>query len=291
MTKSLNQKMKPLIDFDVLKYEIGSCGQYVEDGELHIRDAEFVYKLLDDKIVEICEAVLNDAPPTLYISTDQKLIDLVNRRNKFLGEAPLEYKPNFREALAVTKPYKGTRKGDKPHHFYNLCLYAIDNYDVKLAIGLEADDLMSIDQIDALKKGEETVICTRDKDLRITPGYHYGWPCGKQLEFPLTLVDDLGWIEYNKAKKKIEGVGMKFFYSQMLTGDVVDNIPGAKGVGPVAAYKLLCDTESVVECKARVMSIYKEKYPENAREYFTEQANLLWMLRDFNEVRGWNNVV
>lgn len=283
--------MKPLIDCDVLKYEIGSCGEYVEDGETIIRDADFVYQLFDERIESICEGVLNDEPPTLYLTADQKLIDLVNRRNRFLGGEELPYLPNFRESVAVTKPYKGTRKGYKPHHFYNLCMYAIDKYDVQIANGIEADDLMSIEQCAALNRGEETVICTRDKDLRMVPGYHYGWPCGKQPEFPLTMVDDLGWLEHNAAKKKVEGVGMKFFYCQMLTGDTVDNIPGVAGVGPVAAYKLLCDAESVSECKAIVMAKYKEKYAEKAREYFTEQANLLWMLRDFDEERGWNNVV
>lgn len=233
-----------------------------------------------------------DEEPTIYLTADEALVKKVNKRRKFVGEPPIEWKPNFRYEVAKTKPYKGTRNGDKPYHYHNITAYLMANYDVKLAVGIEADDLMSIDQV---KSEGETVICSRDKDLRITPGWHYGWACGKQPEFEMQMVDDLGWIEYNEGKKKIEGVGMKFFYSQMLTGDTVDNIPGVKRCGPKGAYKLLNEAESVDECKRIVTQVYKEKYPENAKEYFTEQAQLLWMVRELDEEgnpvpRGWNNV-
>lgn len=279
--------MKPLIDSDVLLYEVGSCGQYIDDdGELVVRDFDFVAKLLDESIQGICEAVMSSQDPVLYITAREDFIEKLNRRNRFMGEEPIVYKPNFRESVAVTKPYKGTRIADKPVHFFSLFMHMYDNYNLKLANGIEADDLMSIDQTNDI---ENTVICTRDKDLRITKGWHYGWACGKQPEFELQWVDDLGWIKYNEAKKKIEGVGLKFFYSQMITGDTVDNIPGVKRAGPVKAYELLKDAETVDECKAIVIDLYKKKYPENAREYFTEQAQLLWMLRDEDvKVGGWN---
>ena len=282
--------MIPRIDSDVILYEVASCGQYIdEDGELAVRDFDFVSDLADQLIFSIGEAVMADSPPVLYITTKPSLVDLINRRNRFLGEEPMVFKPNYREEIAVTKPYKGTRNSEKPIHFNNLFLYLYENYDVRIANGIEADDLMSIDQMQDL---ENSVICSRDKDLRITKGWHYGWACGKQPEFEMQWVDDLGWLKFNEAKKKIEGVGLKFFYSQMITGDTVDNIPGVKGKGPKAAYKLLCDAETVDECKARVIDLYKEKYPENAREYFTEQAQLLWMLRKYecedDLIGGWN---
>ena len=277
----------PRIDSDVILYEIGSCGQYKdEEGELVVREFEFVIKLVDELIAAIGEAVMSSGPPVLYITSRPDFIAALNRRNRFMGDEPLVFKPNFREAIAITKPYKGTRKSDKPYHFMNLFLYLYETYDVRIANGIEADDLMSIDQMEDL---ENSVICTRDKDLRITEGNHYGWACGKQPEFPFQYVDKLGWLKYNEAKKKIEGVGMKFFYSQMITGDTVDNIPGVKGQGPKAAYKLLGEATSVAECKAVVMAMYKEKYPDNARDYFTEQAQLLWMLRvNDSTAGGWN---
>jgi len=280
--------MIPRIDSDVLLYEIGSCGQYKDDdGELVIRDFEFVANLLDEAVLGICEAVLSSQPPILYITTRPEFVERVNRRNKFLGEEPMEFKENFRNAIAVTKPYKGTRKSEKPHHFLGLFMYMYENYDVRLANGIEADDLMSIHQMEDL---ENSVICTRDKDLRITKGWHYGWACGKQPQFELQEVDDLGWLTINDGKKKVEGVGMKFFYSQMITGDTVDNIPGIAGKGYKAAYKALGDATSVDQCKDIVVGMYMEKYGERAREMFTEQAQLLWMLREMNvKPGGWND--
>ena len=283
--------MIPRIDADVLRYEIGSCGQFIgDDGELVIRDEEKVFELLDQAIQGICEAVMSSGDPVLYLTSSQELVDKVNRRNRFMGEELMEYKPNFREAVAVTKPYKGTRKKDKPFHFMNLTLYMIENYDVRIANGMEADDLMSIDQ---MKDLENSVICSRDKDLRITKGWHYGWACGKQPEFEMQEVDDLGYITLNDAKKKVEGVGMKFFYAQMIMGDTTDNIPGIPGKGYKAAYNALYEATSVDECKAIVVGMYKDKYGEEALERFTEQAKLLWMVRELDEQgypveRGWN---
>ena len=279
--------MQPRIDSDVLLYEIGSCGQYKDDdGKLVIREFDFVANLLDEAVNGICEAVMSSQPPILYITTRPEFVDKINRRNRFLGEEPMVFKENFRNEIAVTKPYKGTRKSEKPHHFLGLFMYMYENYDVRLANGIEADDLMSIDQMQDL---DNSVICTRDKDLRITKGWHYGWACGKQPEFELQEVDDLGWLKPNAAKKKVEGVGMKFFYSQMITGDTVDNIPGIKGKGWAAAWDALCDAKSVKECKKIVMDMYKAKYGEGAREMFTEQAQLLWMLRvNDTTAGGWN---
>jgi len=276
----------PRIDCDIILYEVASCGQYKDDdGELVARDFDRVAELADNLIFHIGEAVMADSPPVLYVTAKESQIAILNRRNKFTGDV-IEYIPNFRDAVATTKPYKGTRQKDKPIHFNNLFTYLYENYDMRIANGIEADDLMSIDQ---MKDLENSVICSRDKDLRITKGWHYGWACGKQPEFEMQYVDDLGWISHNKAKKKIEGVGMKFFYSQMITGDVTDNIPGCKGAGPAKAQELLEGATSVDECKAIVVDLYKEKHPENAREFFTEQAQLLWMLRENNtKPGGWN---
>ena len=254
-----------------------------------MREFEFVTKLLHDLVNDICESVMADEPPVLYLTAGEGMIEKLNRRNRFLKEEPLVYKPNFREAIAVTKPYKGSRSGKRPFYYDALTMYMIENFDVRISNGIEADDLMSIDQ---MKDLDNSVICSRDKDLRVTKGWHYGWACGKQPEFPMEYVEDLGWIKCNDAKKKLDGVGMKFFYSQMITGDTVDNIPGIAGKGYKAAYKALCDAETVDECKSIVVGMYKDKYADKAREYFTEQAQLLWMLRRYDSeddlIGGWN---
>lgn len=263
--------MKPLIDADVLLYEIGFCGEYKdEEGEHRIREWEFVRELLDQKIADICEAVFNTEPPTLYLSATPAL---VKQWNRIHGDN-LEWKPNFRIELATKKGYKSQRKQEKPYHYHNIAAYLLGKYECKLAIGIEADDAMAIDQ------GDNTIICSRDKDLKQVEGWHYSWPCGKQLAFGPALVDNIGSISISKGK--IVGTGLKFFYSQILTGDPVDNIPGLPKYGPVKTYNLLHDANSEREMYEIVQTCYKIVYGEDWEKELREQANLVWMVRDMN---------
>ncbi len=260
---------RPLIDADVLRYEVGSVGEG-DDGVP--RSFDYVAEVLDGRIREICAAVKATEAPTLYLTG----------------------KGNFREEVAVTKPYKGNRKGEKPYHFKHLTDYMFNQYDTIMVEGMEADDAMCIEQGKHLAyrsdSGEnymyweeecKTVICTRDKDLRMMPGWHYGWECGAQREFPLTFVDDIGYLELDESKKtpKLKGVGEIFFWAQMLTGDGVDNIPGCPGIGPKKAYLALAGA-TPDEWRPIVEDLYQQK--RCSHEMFVEQAQLLWMVRELN---------
>lgn len=265
--------MRPLVDGDVILYEIGFCGEYRdEEGNPQIRDWEFVEELLNLRIKEICEAVFNTQPPTIYLNSSEAL---VKQWNRLYPEKPLSHKPNFRIALATKKGYKAQRKQEKPFHYYNIGAYLLANYDVKLAIGMESDDLMAIDQT------EDTIICSRDKDLKQVKGNHYGWPCGKQKEFGPRYIDELGYLEV--INSKLTGGGLKFFYSQVLTGDAVDNIPGLPKYGPVKAYTLLHDCNSERELFEVCQTAYMAVYGENWRQEMLEQCQLLWMIRELDE--------
>jgi hypothetical protein len=248
--------MKPLIDGDVLRYEIGAkCEGSEEHGPLHFdRVADMIY----GSIHAICRAAGGDEPPVIYLTG---------------GE-------NFRNDIAVTKPYKGNRKSHKPFHWHNISAYLRNQYEVREVPGLEADDLMGLDQ---LGMGEGSIICTRDKDLRIIPGWQYGWECGAQREFGPLLVDYLGGIELDTSKKqaKIVGTGMTFFYSQLLTGDSVDNIPGLPRCGPVKAYEILDGVYDEAGMFKRVRAAYQEKGFDD--EYLLEQGRLLWMTRELHD--------
>lgn len=262
--------MIPLIDCDVLRYEIGFSGQYKEGDELIVRPFEFVAELFDEKVKQICDAVWADQPPKLYLTG----------------------KGNFRDAIATLKPYKGTRKTEKPFHFKNLTAYILAHYDVVVAEGLEADDLMCVEQTKHLKQGLlDTVICTRDKDLRQCPGMHYGWECGNQAGFPFSRVDELGWLkEHRKIDKegneyvaKVSGVGLKFFYAQILMGDSVDNIPGLPGCGPAKTYDTLHAATDEAQLHNSVFALYLAKYGDKAAERMLEQGRLCWMVRELDE--------
>lgn len=248
-----------------------------------MRDFDFVADLFDQKIKEICAEVWATEPPVLYLTNDRRLHKKVNKQLKKQGKEELEYVPNFRDKVAVKKEYKGTRKAEKPFHYDNLTAHAFANYHVEVAVGMEADDLMSIHQYQRVKEGHlDTIICSRDKDLRITPGMHFGWACGRQEQFGPARVTDIGSLEI-KGGKKIVGTGLKFFYSQVLTGDNVDNIPGLPRCGPVTAYESLHDCETEAELFARVAGLYEAKYGETWREEMNEQCQLLWMVRELNE--------
>ncbi len=144
-----------------------------------------------------------------------------------------------------------------------------------------------------VKPVKETIICSRDKDVRMCPLRHYSWESGKQASIGPILVDELGTlIHKNPGERdardravpaKIFGTGGKFFYYQLLTGDTVDNIGGVKGRGPVFAYTLLWDCTSLRECYERVAECYVKNWGDDWKIKMKEQVNLLWMVRELDE--------
>lgn len=264
--------MKCLIDADILAYEISACGEYKDEetGEKVIRDFQFVADLLDQRIKEIEGECWATEPSTLYLTGDERLIKSLNRKRRRIGEEEILYKDNFRKEIAKAKPYKGTRKAEKPFHFHNLREYMLEWYDTQVANGLEADDLIAIE---LTKTGDklDTICCTRDKDLRQVPGMHFGWPCGKQPQYgPRRVTQEEGW---------------RNFWYQMIVGDVVDNIPGLPGGGPALANKVLVDGLSHEDMFHLVYKLYEDKLKKGEDDYgwnsyFYEQAGLLWMVRD-----------
>ena len=249
--------MIPLIDGDVLRYEIGHKCQ----GDLGPLHFDKVAECIDNDIAAICRGAGADEAPVIFLTG----------------------KENFRDGIAVSKPYKGNRKSEKPFHWENITAYLWNQYEVRLVEGLEADDLMAIEQVGWMGSDQETIICTRDKDLRMVPGWHYGWECGAQREFGPLFADIIGDIELDREKKppKLSGYGLKFFYAQLLMGDSVDNIPGLPRCGAVKAYDVLHDADTEAVMFERVRTEYEMKgYGD---DYLLEQGQLLWMTQELTE--------
>ncbi len=102
-----------LIDADILRYEVGSVGQKLnkETGEVDILPFDFVKEVLDERIRIITEGSGADKA-ALYLTGDRTTHRIYTKRNP--GG---EFIPNFREALAKGKVYKGTRKaGCRPQN-------------------------------------------------------------------------------------------------------------------------------------------------------------------------------
>lgn len=285
-TRKAKTMTKALIDADVLRYELGAITQKKDEDGIPIALSEdYMLEVVDNKIKRICEDAWADEKPTLFLTMDRALHDRRNNRRDKKGKAICEYKPNFREAIATLKPYKGNRKGlEKPLHYDNITEYLLANYTCIVAEGMEADDMLSITQTSYIDAGMEgaTIICTRDKDLRMVKGNHFGWACGKQDQFGPHYVRHIGEITpvYKKDGDDkvvgIRGTGLKFFNSQLLTGDTVDNIPGIPGVGVAKAYKLLKGL-SLEEMEQAVGDAYRRKYDDAWRVRLLEQGRLLWM--------------
>lgn len=288
--------MKALIDGDILCYEIGFSAQKKnpETGEIEISSWDFVEELLQRKIDIICDEARADSYQ-LFLTNTEWLNERMNRANRFWDD-PKPFIPNFRIAAALDgqeKAYKGQRVAAKPFHYQNLLAHLQGVYGAVVSReGLEADDLMCIEQMQALKEGRDTIICSRDKDLRQCLGWCYSWEMGKQPSFGPHFVEGVGFLEpkyKGKTLDKVIGVGPKFFYYQMVVGDGVDNIAGLYGYGPAYGYRLLKDAASERECYELVAELYKKEHQENWKEKMTTQASLLFLIKEMKNGKpiGW----
>lgn len=275
--------MRCLVDADILVYELAFSGQYKHEdtGDIIIRDFDFVAELLDQKVKEIEGECWATEPSLLFLTNDTTLNKTWNRKRRLDGLDTVEYEPNFRIATAVSKPYKGTRKSEKPFHRDNIRAYMLDKYECVVANGMEADDMLAIYQTAATPN--TTIICSRDKDLRQVEGMQFGWPCGGQVQFGPRAVSPLGELHYDSGKNKLTGTGSKFFYSQLITGDAVDNIPGLPRGGPALAFKLLDSEGSEADMFRAVAERYADKFGDGWEAELKEQADLLWMVRELND--------
>lgn len=188
--------------------------------------------------------------------------------SKFEGYLTGDY--NFREKVATRKPYKGNRVGvEKPVWLDEVRGYLSLNRGCQFIDGKEADDELGIAQT---RYKEETIICTVDKDLRMIPGKHYN--------IDSRVIDEVEELD-----------GLKFFYTQCLTGDSVDNIPGLYNWsdGKVKATKELKqniqDDFHEHDMLTTVLNAYLSGLGDvyKAVEAFTETARLLWIQRSGRE--------
>ena len=259
--------MRPLIDGDIFCWEISSAANVGWNGETpkeewEVPPWEYVKGLVDTRLLQLCSEAGGDEDPLIFLSGEN----------------------NFR--YNIYPEYKANRVTEKPFHHKNIKVHFQGMYDTKVIEGIEADDALSIEQCKALDRCEETIICSRDKDLRMVPGWHYSWEIGNQPSWGPCYVCDPGYITLIRKSKsaKVEGTGLMWFYAQMLMGDkATDNIPGLPKVGPVKAYKILEGAYDADEALERVYEQYHCHYGNKAEEKLQLMGQLLWMIRETNE--------
>jgi hypothetical protein len=175
-------------------------------------------------------------------------------------------KDNFRDGVATWQPYKGHREGAaKPFYYQEIRDYLIDHQHGVVINGCEADDMLSLG---AVMHGH--VIATIDKDLDNTPGEHYNW----QKKSLYTVTDHEADVN---------------FYTQLLTGDSTDNIPGLfRFTGRRATANLkkeIAECSNAREMYDAVLAIYmgwSDRPEEEVKRFLLEIGRLLWMARDPN---------
>lgn len=276
--------MHPLIDADLLLYEVGFGSQGTVDGKVVPLAWENAQENVDRRIALICEEVEATSPPTLFLTANKFMNELLNKQR----EEQVEFKENFRKAAAVSKGYKTNRLAEKPYHFNNLIVYLLSAYDCHVEErGLEADDAMCISH-----NLSDTIVCSRDKDLRQCPGWYYAWEFAGNPSVGPMLIDSLGFLtlEENRKNKdgkklnsKMFGVGAKWLYAQILMGDATDCIGGVPKLGPVGAYHLLKDAATERECYEITAEAYQKAFQENWKVRFRETADLVWLIKEIDE--------
>jgi len=276
----------PLGDADIIAYECAFGCQFYDEEDtekenLIVLPFSYVRDKIDKRAYDLMDVLDTRLEPIMFLT----------------GEG------NFREAIAKKKGYKANREGvAKPYHLANARAYIRARFNTAISRGCEADDLMCISQTKynrhyALGESKvQSVICTRDKDLRQCEGWHYGWENGNQPEYPLAWVDRLGTLTATykegispktgnpfKRFDKLKGTGLKWLYTQILTGDDTDNIPGLPSFGNAKAFALLDKCESERELQVAVVEMYKQVYGRTWIAELYEQAHLVFMLCEQNE--------
>lgn len=166
----------------------------------------------------------------------------------------------FRNSIGKQKEYKGNRKDFvKPDYFNLIKYYLIDELKFVHLYNYEADDLCIMAH-NNYKELYNPIICSCDKDLKQIEANFYDYK--KDILFSISRDEAL----YN-------------LYSQILTGDVSDNINGlGRGIGPAKALKILEDSKPQ-DYKYKVLEAFISLYGEyNGIVNFTENYRLCKML-------------
>jgi len=183
--------------------------------------------------------------------------------------------PNFREEN--NHGYKANRDPkNKPTHYDEIRNYIRNKYPTVLTQGAETDDYLcqaAKDAPERLYPGDPNVvpvIVSIDKDLLSVPGLHYNFVKDEVVDVDVDMAD------FN-------------FFSQMLQGDVADNVMGIKGYGPKKAESTLSPAygDEFALC-ARAMSVYRSRISdEDWVARWNENAIMLYIWRSVPDICPW----
>lgn len=175
---------------------------------------------------------------------------------------------NFR--LQYCPEYKANRTQPKPKWLEDLKEHLIVNWKASISFGQEADDALGITQCYYMQKTLDpyaSTICSIDKDLFQIPGNHYNY-----VKKEFTYMNSFP--------------ALKWFYTQLLTGDVVDNIKGVEGIGKAKAAKILEKAVSEESLFGAVRETYEKFYGEEGIPLMLKYGRVLKIRQQEEEL--WN---
>lgn len=170
-------------------------------------------------------------------------------------------KDNFR--YKVFPEYKAFRKEKaRPKWEQALKNHLVDQWDAQVVHGIEADDACGIAQCGSPKG--KSIIIHQDKDINQIPGEHYNFV--KKEKYHVTNEE-----------------GIRFFFTQLLTGDPSDGIKGVAGIGPKKAERILQNLSTPEEMYEAV----KDQY--SCEEELDMNANCVYIWRRQND--NWRSLI
>lgn len=254
-----------LIDADSLLFKAG-CANETRWYEVIDTDGSTVHRCqykkdAQENCPDDCEIVQLKAAGDLSHSISnlknaiQGILDAVpcNSYKLFIGGGG-----NFRTDLYPE--YKQNRSAvGRPIHEEQMREYMLSYWDTELVYNEEADDKVSYLHI---ASPDDTCILGVDKDLWNTPGHHWNYGKGEYSFLTLEEAD-------------------RNFWTQMITGDSSDNIPGLPGFGPAKAKKVI-DMVPHSMLDDTVYRLYQSEGFDDS--YFLLQGRLLWLRRKPQEL-------
>jgi len=216
--------------------------------------------LVDTDIVVFRAAASAENEEEAWIAcarADTIIQDILHDTKADVYELWLTGKDNFR--YKVFPEYKGNRRDAyRPKWEVAVKDYLVAQWDANWSVGCEADDMLGVRQCELSCNSDESVICTIDKDLKMIPGGHYNFV--KKEKFYVS-----------------DEEGLRFFYTQLLTGDTTDGIKGVPGIGKVKAEKLL----SSLSTEAEYFQTVRDQY--SCDEEMLMNARCLWIWRKMGD--------
>jgi hypothetical protein len=180
----------------------------------------------------------------------------------------------YRDVFSKTVKYKEHRgKTAPPSWMEEMKEFCLDAYNTQYVPSdlAEADDAVAWHAYEKFYAGKEYyVVVGVDKDLKQIPGHHYNY-----------VKDLFSFIHPFEANR--------FFFHQLLTGDVADNIPGIRGIGDARAKALLSKGKTPQQWWDIVLETYNNHYAgmdeDTLCDLLYERGNLLWIQR--HEGQTW----